>query len=48
MMIETGWPNSRMIVSRESEAGGPGRIVRTFENAFKRWAKNAVMVEERC
>jgi hypothetical protein len=43
--IETDWPNCRMIVTRASEAGGPGRIVRTFENAFRRWAAGAAMKE---
>lgn len=46
ILIETEWPNSRMIVTRESEAGGPGRIVRTFEAAFRKWAKSAVVAME--
>jgi len=44
--LETGWPNKRMIVSREAAPGGLGRTVRTFEHAFRKWARQARLVED--
>lgn len=46
ILIESGWPNQRMIVSREARPGDSGRIVRSFESQFERWARHAVMARD--
>lgn len=46
ILIESDWPNQRMIVSREAKPGDLGRIVRSFEGQFQKWARTAVMREK--